>query len=150
MIYLPESGLFANFEQAIAKQIGIITGLTPDELLNQPDCDLTKEEAKRQAVAIVVAGTELEGFSKDDWDIVTSKPEIVFARTSPEQKLLIVSHFQERGEIVAVTGDGVNGNYSFSITIYSYNFCCRFACIKKSRCWSGHGNHRKRSCQRSS
>jgi len=94
--------------KAIAKQIGIIKGNTPDELLNMEGNNLTKHEAKVQAPAIVVAGTELEDFTEEDWDIVTSKEEIVFARTSPEQKLLIVSQFQAKGEIVAVTGDGVN------------------------------------------
>jgi sodium/potassium-transporting ATPase subunit alpha len=94
--------------KAIAKQIGIIKGATPEELLSTHGEALSKEEAKRDAPAIVIAGTELEHFTKDDWDIVTSKQEIVFARTSPEQKLMIVSQFQERGEIVAVTGDGVN------------------------------------------
>lgn len=34
--------------------------------------------------------------------------EIVFARTSPTQKLHIVEGCQRLGEIVAVTGDGVN------------------------------------------
>ena len=32
----------------------------------------------------------------------------MFARTSPAQKLVIVKGFQKMGEIVAVTGDGVN------------------------------------------
>lgn len=37
-----------------------------------------------------------------------SKEELVFARTTPQQKLQIVDNFQRRKEIVAVTGDGVN------------------------------------------
>ena len=40
-----------------------------------------------------------------DW---ISKPEVVFARTTPSQKLLIVDNCQKAGHIVAVTGDGVN------------------------------------------
>ena len=41
-------------------------------------------------------------------DILKYHSEVVFARTSPQQKLIIVEGCQRQGAIVAVTGDGVN------------------------------------------
>ena len=60
--------------------------------------------------ALVIPGSMIETdlVTDDDWDKVLCKDEIVFARTTPQQKLKIVEQFQRRGEIVAVTGDGVN------------------------------------------
>ena len=34
--------------------------------------------------------------------------EVIFARVSPEHKMRVVTAFKDMGEIVAVTGDGVN------------------------------------------
>ena len=58
--------------------------------------------------AIVVAGAEINYMDDFMWDWVLSHQELIFARTSPEQKLRIVTEFQRRAEIVAVTGDGTN------------------------------------------
>merc|ERR1711934_196682 len=44
----------------------------------------------------------------DKWDAILAHPQIVFARTSPQQKLVIVGNCQRVGHVVAVTGDGVN------------------------------------------
>jgi len=52
----------------------------------------------------VITGRELEDTELDR----AVKKYSVFARVSPEQKLQIVKTFQEQGEVVAVTGDGVN------------------------------------------
>lgn len=61
------------------------------------------------AKAAVIHGTELKDLSSDQLDdILRHHTEIVFARTSPQQKLIIVEGCQRQGAIVAVTGDGVN------------------------------------------
>ncbi|MBU5612972.1 cation-translocating P-type ATPase [Geomonas azotofigens] len=56
---------------------------------------------------LVVSGAELDAMDEPALDRVLSG-EVIFARVSPEHKLRVVSALQKRGEIVAVTGDGVN------------------------------------------
>lgn len=57
--------------------------------------------------ALVISGSELHRMSSQElYDAL--KQEVIFARTSPEDKLRIVEALQEMGNIVAVTGDGVN------------------------------------------
>ncbi|KAF7398681.1 hypothetical protein HZH66_006578 [Vespula vulgaris] len=59
--------------------------------------------------AVIITGAELRNMDSNDLDnIIKNYEEIVFARTSPQQKLMIVESCQRLGEIVAVTGDGVN------------------------------------------
>jgi magnesium-transporting ATPase (P-type) len=71
---------------SIAKKVGIIT---------------SKDQT-------VVTGQEINQMSDSDLTTVFVKGECVFARISPEQKLRIVHILKSMGEIVAVTGDGVN------------------------------------------
>ncbi len=58
-------------------------------------------------VGRIVTGTELEAASEDELGELLSQ-DVLFARTTPEHKLRIVTHLQGQGHIVAMTGDGVN------------------------------------------
>jgi Ca2+-transporting ATPase len=55
----------------------------------------------------VVLGRELEGFDDSRLQEVVARCS-VYARVPPEQKLRIVKALQANGQIVAMTGDGVN------------------------------------------
>ncbi len=56
----------------------------------------------------VVEGPDLERMSDQQLREVLSEPELVFARMTPRHKMRIVSVLKDEGELVAVTGDGVN------------------------------------------
>jgi sodium/potassium-transporting ATPase subunit alpha len=58
--------------------------------------------------ALLLSGTDLITLNDSQWQQVCQYEEIVFARTSPDQKLRIIKEFQKRENIVAMTGDGVN------------------------------------------
>lgn len=71
---------------AIAREIGLVRGATPT----------------------VVFGEALRRMTPAQLQIVLDNPEILFARVTAEQKMLVVNALKNKGEIVAVTGDGVN------------------------------------------
>jgi Ca2+-transporting ATPase len=57
--------------------------------------------------AIVVTGREIDGMTVEKLESALDKTS-VFARVSPEHKLKIIEALQRKGNIVAMTGDGVN------------------------------------------
>ena len=71
---------------AIAREIALVQGTSPS----------------------VVLGDEVRRMSASELQLALDAPEIVFARVTAEQKMLVVEALRHKGEIVAVTGDGVN------------------------------------------
>ena len=62
----------------------------------------------RSASPRVMTGDEVRQMSAASLQIALDAPEVIFARVTAEQKMIIVQALQAKGEIVAVTGDGVN------------------------------------------
>ena len=105
---------------AIARKVNIISKHSTTNV-DLRDRGVDAEQAAKDCEAVVVHGDELaikhnaeEELHENDpekgrfllnW---ISKKEVVFARTTPSQKLLIVDGCQRAGHVVAVTGDGVN------------------------------------------
>ncbi|MBN2110843.1 MAG: cation-transporting P-type ATPase [Methanosarcinaceae archaeon] len=58
--------------------------------------------------SVMITGPELEEMTKEELARKLQSRSIIFARTSPLQKLKIVKAFQSAGEIVTMSGDGVN------------------------------------------
>ena len=55
----------------------------------------------------IIDGSELEKLSEEEFRKRLNEIEI-YARVEPRQKLKIIQAWQERGEVVAMTGDGIN------------------------------------------
>jgi calcium-translocating P-type ATPase len=72
--------------EAIAREIGLVRSSSP----------------------VVITGDQLRRMRPAQLQLALDAPEILFARVAADQKMLIVAALQKKGEIVAVTGDGVN------------------------------------------
>ncbi|PWY98405.1 putative K, P-type ATPase [Testicularia cyperi] len=117
------TGDFSLTAAAIAQMTGIFTHRgEPDRIVDfqakdrfVPETDADEKALKKQngpkdiiEASLLVEGKEIPEITQQQWDVVCRYEEIVFARTTPEQKLSIVNELKDRGCIVAVTGDGVN------------------------------------------
>ncbi|MEW5800954.1 MAG: HAD-IC family P-type ATPase [bacterium] len=80
------TGDYGITARAIARQVGMITS----------------ESAE------IITGTQLSLMSDEQLKDRISSREVIFARVNPEHKLRIVGAFKDLGNVVAVTGDGVN------------------------------------------
>jgi sodium/potassium-transporting ATPase subunit alpha len=95
--------------EAIARKVGIITLPTAREVAAIEGCDEEEIPLNDPRVqAAVIPGSVIPTLSEEQWTTLLQKEEVVFARTSPQQKLMIVDHYQKLGHVVAVTGDGTN------------------------------------------
>jgi len=68
---------------------------------------VAKEIGIMKEGSLVLTGSELDALSDEDFEKVVENVA-VYARVSPEHKLKIVKALEKKGEIVAMTGDGVN------------------------------------------
>lgn len=68
---------------------------------------IAKEAGIYQDGDTILTGQDIDAFSDNELSLKLVKTS-VFARVTPEHKLRIIKAYKERGEIVAMTGDGVN------------------------------------------
>jgi len=80
------TGDYPRTALALGREVGLIRGANP----------------------VLLTGDMLRQMSPASLQLALDAPEVLFARVTAEQKMLIVQALQHKGEIVAVTGDGVN------------------------------------------
>lgn len=106
-----EDKIRAGVKEALhsAQEAGIDVKVITGDYAQTASAILNKLEITSSALqeSQIMEGSELEKLSKEQL-AKRLKHIVLFARTTPEQKLKIVEVLREQGEVVAMTGDGVN------------------------------------------
>jgi len=90
----------------LARKAGIrVVIITGDHKLTATA--ITKELGLFGSDSVAISGDEVDKMSSKKFSTAVATAT-VFARVSPEHKLRIVEELRKQGEIIAVTGDGVN------------------------------------------
>ncbi|ORX66215.1 hypothetical protein DL89DRAFT_270391 [Linderina pennispora] len=93
--------------EAIGRKINLVLGETREGVARRTGRPVEEVEDDEYD-AVVIHGESITSMTDEDWDAIFRKPEVIFARTSPKNKLEIVTRAQSLGHICGVTGDGVN------------------------------------------
>lgn len=78
------------------------------------DYGLTAESIARRIGIVhdentrIITGIEMDKMVDSELDKILANEEVIFARVAPDHKLRIATRLKEIGEVVAMTGDGVN------------------------------------------
>ncbi|KAF4450514.1 putative H /K ATPase alpha subunit [Fusarium austroafricanum] len=104
------TGNFGLTALAIARQCGMVTASVIHALSNLERFAPTNRDQATppRDAGLLLSGPDLMTLNEYQWDQLCQYSEIVFARTTPDQKLRIVREFQARKQVVGMTGDGVN------------------------------------------
>lgn len=96
--------------QSAGMQVKMITGdhvVTAEAIAHQIGIGKNAKVEGSSTESIAINGSQLDSLNKAQFK-EAAKSKYIFARASPEQKLRLVEALQEDGQIVAMTGDGVN------------------------------------------
>ncbi|MEQ8846665.1 HAD-IC family P-type ATPase [Botrimarina sp.] len=93
----------ARTAAAIAQKVGLGRGAAGD----RPNESDRQGDAEAQPLPTARTGQELADLDDEQVDGLLEEAD-VFARVKPEHKVRIVERLKARGQVVAVTGDGVN------------------------------------------
>ena len=88
--------------KAAGAEVLLVTGDNPATALS-----IAREVGIAKATDEVMTGSEMETITDTELE-ARLKKTTVFARTLPKQKMRLAKILQQRGEIVAMTGDGIN------------------------------------------